>query len=120
MASTSRARSGAAYHRGVANVGSVRPVAPPACAPNADPSNRRALEHADTVERAPSPMPARAGETLPVGNPHVARDTVHLPTSVTPRDTVDLTTPPDGEEYGGEKEVDAAKLKPADIRRANK
>lgn len=120
MASTSRASSGAAYHRGVANAGSVRPVAPPAYAPSADTSTRRALDHTATADRAPSPMPARAGEALPAGNPHVAGDTAHLPTSVTPRDTVDLTTPPDGEEYGGEEEVDAAKLKPADRRRTNK
>lgn len=101
MASTNMGSSGAAYHRGVTNVGSLRPFAALAPAPSANTYTARVHEQAATTERIPSLMAVRASEALPAGYAYVIRDIVHLPTHVTRRDTVDLTTPPDGREHGG-------------------
>ena len=109
VAGTSRGSGGAPNYRGGHNVGSFRPPAAPVQAPSAGTSTKRAPEKAGTLGMAPSVMAVRDGETLPAGYSYVVRDTAHPHTSDIPRETVDLTTQPEGPGHAGGEDTDIAK-----------
>lgn len=120
VAGTSRGSGGAPSYRGGHNVGSLRPPAAPVPAPSADTSTRRAQEKAGTLEMPPSVLAVRDGEPVPAGYRCVVRDTAHPHTSDNPRDTVDLTTQPEGPEPVGGEDADIAKQSALDRRKANR